>query len=99
MQTHLEPLTEEGAATPPNRQEIASDHELVARIVEATTGSPPEELRFLHTDEGLVAYLTLRLEPGTPLAVAHSQASRIEEAVRRARPGITDVIVHTEPEA
>jgi cation diffusion facilitator family transporter len=99
VQTHLEPLTEEGAGTPPGRSEIASDHDLVAHIVEETTGSPPEQLRFLNTDEGLVAYLTLRLEPGTPLADAHGQASRIEEAVRRERPGIADVIVHTEPQA
>src|SRR6185437_6417363 len=31
VQTHLEPLAEESAGTRPNRREIASDHELVAR--------------------------------------------------------------------
>jgi cation diffusion facilitator family transporter len=99
VQTHLEPLAEESAGTRPGSHEVASDHDLVARIVDETTGSPPEELRFLHTDDGLVAYLTLRLEPGTPLAQAHALASTIEEAVRRERPEISDVIVHTEPEA
>ena len=61
------------------------------------TDTEPEELRFLHTDEGLVAYLTLRLGPGTALADAHALASEIEELIRRERPEITDVVVHTEP--
>jgi divalent metal cation (Fe/Co/Zn/Cd) transporter len=63
------------------------------------TGAPPAELRFLHTDQGLVAYLTLRLGAATVLADAHAQASEIEEAIRRERPEIADVIVHTEPAA
>jgi len=93
VQTHLEPLSEElGAA------EVAGDAETVTRIVGEVTGGEPQELRFLTTDEGLVAHLTLRLEPGTVLADAHSFASRIEEAIRRERPDIADVVVHTEPD-
>jgi len=45
----------------------------------------------------LIAYLTLSLDPGTPLATAHARASEVEERIRRARPDIADVIVHTEP--
>jgi cation diffusion facilitator family transporter len=97
VQTHLEPLAEEIAATPPHSGEIAGDREVVARIVRDETGSPPAELRFLNTDEGLVAYLTLHLTGGTALADAHAQASRVEEQIRRERPEIADVIVHTEP--
>ena len=37
------------------------------------------------------------LDGATPLAEAHASASRIEERIRRERPGIHDVIVHTEP--
>jgi cation diffusion facilitator family transporter len=92
VQTHIEPLTEERAG-----MRVAGDRELVERIVRNVTGKEPEDLRFLHTDEGLVAYLTLRLERDTPLAEAHAAASRIEEAIRRERPDIADVIVHTEP--
>ena len=55
------------------------------------------ELRFVDTDEGLVAYLTLRLGADT-LAAAHADASRIEELIRRERPEIADVVVHTEPQ-
>jgi divalent metal cation (Fe/Co/Zn/Cd) transporter len=92
VQTHIEPLTEvrEG-------MRVAGDRELVERTVLDVTGKAPEDLRFLHTDEGIVAYLTLRLDRDTPLAEAHSAASRIEEAIRRERPDIADVIVHTEP--
>ena len=46
---------------------------------------------------GLLAYLTLALDPGTSLADAHARASEIEERIRRERPEISDVIVHTEP--
>ena len=97
VQTHLEPLAEESAATRPPPAEVAGDIETVARIVRRETGRNPRELRFLNTDEGLVAYLTLRVEGGTPLAVAHAEASRVEELIRLERPEISDVIVHTEP--
>ena len=76
---------------------LAADRTLVEGIVRETTGSVPRELRFLRTDDGLLAYLTLGLDPATPLADAHARASEIEERIRRERPGITDVIVHTEP--
>jgi divalent metal cation (Fe/Co/Zn/Cd) transporter len=70
---------------------------LVERIVREATGSPPRGLRFRRTDEGLLAYLTLALDAGTSLAEAHARASEIEERIRRERPEISDVIVHTEP--
>jgi cation diffusion facilitator family transporter len=99
VQTHLEPLAEETAGRRPRASDIATDRDTVARVVREATGSEPQELRFLDTDEGLVAYLTLRLGSATPLADAHGLASRIEETIRRERPEITDVVVHTEPRA
>jgi cation diffusion facilitator family transporter len=97
VQTHIEPLAEEGSGTRPVDAEVAEDYDIVERIVLDATDAEPEELRFLHTDEGLVAYLTLRLGAGTALSEAHSLASEIEEMIRRRRPEIADVIVHTEP--
>ena len=91
VQTHLEPLGERAAGT-----EVAGDAATVRRIVRAELGVEPAELRFVDTDEGLVAYLTLRLRSDT-LADAHADASRIEELIRRERPEIADVVVHTEP--
>ena len=92
VQTHLEPLSEEAEAA-----EVSGDRAAVERVVRAETGAAPDELRFLDTDEGLVAHLTLALESGTALADAHAVASRIEETLRRELPGIADVVVHTEP--
>jgi divalent metal cation (Fe/Co/Zn/Cd) transporter len=97
--THLEPLEEESAGSWPRPADVADDRATVARIVRDATGSEPEELRFLKTEDGLVAFLTLGLGSDTPLAEAHGQASRIEETIRRERPEIADVIVHTEPRA
>jgi cation diffusion facilitator family transporter len=93
VQTHLEPLAEESEG----RQAYHVDAEAVVRVVREATGSVPRELRFLDTRDGLLVYLTLGLDPGTPLADAHARASEIEEQIRRARPDVADVIVHTEP--
>jgi cation diffusion facilitator family transporter len=92
VQTHLEPLTEAGEG-----RDVAGDRDLVERIVREETGEPPRQLRFLRTGDGLLAFLTLGLDPSTSLAEAHSRASAIEERIRRERPEIADVVVHTEP--
>ena len=97
VQTHLEPLAEESAGTRPAASEVAGDADTVARIVRRETGADPLELRFLDTEEGLVAYLTLRVDGAMQLSDAHAEASRVEELIRRERPEISDVIVHTEP--
>ncbi|HTZ06882.1 MAG TPA: cation diffusion facilitator family transporter [Gaiellaceae bacterium] len=97
VQTHLEPLAEESAGTRPAASDVAGDADTVARIVRRETGADPLELRFLDTEEGLVAYLTLRVDGATQLSEAHAEASRVEELIRRERPEISDVIVHTEP--
>ena len=92
VQTHLEPLVEAAEG-----ESVDGDRGLVERIVREQTGQAPRELRFLRTDDGLLAYLTLRLDPDTSLADAHARASEVEERIRRERPEISDVIVHTEP--
>lgn len=95
VQTHLEPLAEAGAGR--EADDIDAQRECVTRIVREATGAPPRESRFLRTDEGLVAFLTLGLDPNVPLSEAHARASEIEERIRAERPEIADVIVHTEP--
>lgn len=97
VQTHLEPLAEpaEGSAVRP--ADIEAEEESVRRIVREEGGGEPRVLRFLRTEVGLVAYLTLGMDPSSPLAAAHALASRVEERIRREHPEIGDVIVHTEP--
>src|SRR4051812_23077624 len=97
VQTHLEPLTEEAAGRRPDDEDVAGGSEAIGRIVRDATGASPRNLRFLHTDDGLVAYLTLGLEPGVPLSDAHRLASEIEERIMSDRPEISEIIVHTEP--
>jgi cation diffusion facilitator family transporter len=97
VRTHLEPLAELAAGRQPGAVEVARDAEAVLRIVREETGSVPRELRFLETEDGLTVFLTLGVERGSQLQEAHALASAIEERIRRERPGIAEVVVHTEP--
>ena len=97
VQTHLEPLGEEtpGRELPVEASE--PEREGVRRIVADLTGRPPRDFRLYRTEGGLLAYLTLGLEPDRALADAHARASEIEERIRAEHPEIAEVIVHTEP--
>ena len=92
VQTHLEPLAETAAG-----REEDGDPASIERLVRDATGRPPRAIRFLHTEEGLVVFLTLALDPDETLAAAHATASSIEDLIRSGVPGVSDVIVHTEP--
>jgi len=97
VQTHLEPLREPAAGSAPAGANVEADAQRVRGLVKARTGAPPREVRFLQTEDGLVAFLTLGLDPECTLADAHALASEVEEDVRRALPELADVSVHTEP--
>ena len=97
VQTHIEPLAEPVAVSSVPDGALEAESRAVRAIVREETGSEPRELRFLATDRGLVAFLTLALAPERALAEAHARASEVEERIRRDHPEIVDVIVHTEP--
>jgi divalent metal cation (Fe/Co/Zn/Cd) transporter len=97
VQTHLEPLAEPAAGLPLAQSAAAGAASTIRGIVREVTGEEPRALRLLNTEVGLVAFLTLGMEPHRPLAEAHARASAVEERIRRAEPGIADVVVHTEP--
>ena len=59
VQSHLEPLAEPAAG-----RETDDDPAEIERIVREVTGGPPRTVRFLHTDEGLVVFLTLGARTG-----------------------------------
>ncbi len=92
VQSHLEPLAEPAAG-----READADPGEIERLVLEATGTSPRAVRFLHTDEGLVVFLTLMLDPGESLASAHATASSIEQQIWNVVPGVAEVIVHTEP--
>lgn len=97
VRTHLEPLAEVSEGHRLAAADVRSEAASVLRIVEEQTGASPRELRFLETDGGLVAFLTLGLDPHTELEQAHATASAVEERIRTERPEISEVHVHTEP--
>ena len=92
VQTHLEPLSEAAAG-----EELTLDPAAVEEVVREEIGLAPRELRFVRTDDGIVAFLTLAVGGDESLAGAHDRASAVEERVRETVPGITDVVIHTEP--
>ncbi len=92
VRTHLEPIRETAPA-----RELVIDARAVERVVREETGAAPRELRFVRTDEGIVAFLTLALAGDESLSDAHALASAVEERVRNAVPEVADVVIHTEP--
>jgi cation diffusion facilitator family transporter len=92
VQTHIEPLREVEFGS-----DARADDGVVAEVVRDVTGAPPREVQFRHTDQGLVAFVTVRVDAGQALDEAHARASEIEARIRERRPEIADVVVHTEP--
>jgi divalent metal cation (Fe/Co/Zn/Cd) transporter len=97
VHTHLEPLEQPLIAQDAGRRSDEGEWKRIAEIVVRHTGHPPRELRFLHTDSGLVVFVTVTARPGSRLPAAHELASRLEDDIREGQPQLTDVVVHTEP--
>jgi cation diffusion facilitator family transporter len=97
VQTHLEPLTETGVGRAPSPGDVEAEIEIVRRAVREMTGADARGLRFVQTDAGLVAYLTLPVAADSALVDAHARAAAVKARIRDAHPEIADVIVHTEP--
>jgi divalent metal cation (Fe/Co/Zn/Cd) transporter len=97
VRTHLEPLAETSEGWRPSEWEAEELMEAVLQIVADELAGPPRALRVLETGDGIVLFLTLALDPHTELVAAHEKASAVEERIRRERPDVADVHVHTEP--
>jgi len=95
--THLEPLERPLAAREETRAPDEDERERITRLVIERTGQRPRELGLLHTDDGLVVFVSVAVAPETSLPEAHELASRIEDDIRDGRPQLSDVVVHTEP--
>jgi divalent metal cation (Fe/Co/Zn/Cd) transporter len=93
VRTHLEPLREAEAG----QRSPTPDEQAVADVVHRLTGESPREVRLVRTEEGLLAFVTLRVSADRTLAEAHAFASEVEERLREELPEIADVVVHTEP--
>jgi cation diffusion facilitator family transporter len=97
VQTHLEPLATGSEGETLAADQVEAESQTIRTVVRAQTGTDPTEVRFMHTDKGLIAFLTLNLGPRNSLGDAHSLASAIEEQVHTEHPQIAEIVVHTEP--
>ena len=100
VQTHLEPLAEEAEGRRAAEADVARDVEAVTRIVArahrrptARASLPPDARR-----AGRVPHARRR-RVGRRSSEAHRRASEVEEEIRAALPAISEIIVHTEPQA
>lgn len=96
VHTHLEPLELPLRAQDETPTDDAQ-RERITQLVLRRTGLLPRELRLLHTDTGLVVFVSVATGADSPLPAAHELASRLEDDIREAQPHMTDVVVHTEP--
>jgi cation diffusion facilitator family transporter len=97
VHTHLEPLERPLTAQQAGRGSDDAERERITQLVLRRTGQPPRELRLLHTDTGLVVFVSVATGTDSRLPAAHDLASRLEDDIREAQPHMTDVVVHTEP--
>jgi divalent metal cation (Fe/Co/Zn/Cd) transporter len=95
VQTHLEPLEEPMAAN--IGPDDIGEEQAIRRLVLQRTGRPPRELSILETVAGPVVFVTVGVDHALGLSEAHATASRLEDDIRRDRPDLADVVVHTEP--
>ena len=96
VQTHLEPL-ERPLAAQADAGDHAGDAGRIRALVQDRTGGPPRELSTMRTADGDVVFVTVGVAADLGLTAAHDLASRLEEDIRRGRPHMADVVVHTEP--
>jgi cation diffusion facilitator family transporter len=97
VHTHLEPLERPLPASDETAISDENERMRIARLAIDRTGHAPRDLRLLHTDGGLVVFVSVAAGPDTRLSDAHELASRLEDDIRHARPEMADVVVHTEP--
>jgi cation diffusion facilitator family transporter len=97
VHTHLEPLERPLVARDQTDASDEQERQRITQLVIDRTGHPPGELRLLHTDAGLVVFVSAIAGTDTRLPDAHELASRLEDGIREGRPHISDVVLHTEP--
>jgi cation diffusion facilitator family transporter len=95
--THLEPIDDAVVAEDPAPDDVAAAAAEVRRAVHEVTGKHPREVRFVRTDEGLVAFVAVELAGDPSLVAAHELAGIVRSRLRRDLGELHDVLVHTEP--
>lgn len=97
--THLEPLHDPTVGRATSRTETARLAAHVGAVVAELSGRPPNDVRFTNTEDGLVAFVDIALDPGCSLARAHDIGGAVRGRLRREIAELDDALVHTEPAA
>jgi cation diffusion facilitator family transporter len=98
VHTHIEPLSEERAGAEPPVGDVAGELRTIETVVREISGRAPIDVRMRRSGTGgMVALLTICVDPSERLGHAHAIATEIEERVLRLAPAISEVVVHTEP--
>jgi divalent metal cation (Fe/Co/Zn/Cd) transporter len=97
VHTHLEPLAAEVAASRPSSEDSAAVLEVVERLVRSATGGPARRALLRDGEDGIVLLLDISLDGGLTLEAAHRAATELEQALLDGVPGVSTVVVHTEP--
>ena len=97
VHSHIEPLADEfeGQAITPG--EAPKAEQAVRDAAIELTGQPPSSVVLRRTGRGLVAMITLNLDPSAPLTEAHAVATEVENRAIELAPELDEVVVHTEP--
>jgi divalent metal cation (Fe/Co/Zn/Cd) transporter len=97
VETHIEPLKSDGATPASQRPGLEAERDQVRAIARELTAREPGELRFRETENGMMLFLTLELDPEATLEQAHSCATEAERRIRERLKGVEQVLIHTEP--
>jgi cation diffusion facilitator family transporter len=98
VHTHIEPLaTGEEDVEEADPDDVAGAEDVIRAVVRRRTGRPPRDVRLRRDTRGIIALVTVALDPGAELGSAHATASDIERDIRRGAPAVVQAVIHTEP--
>lgn len=92
VHTHLEPIE-----APVRMRATPVDPSDLAAAVAGVDGAEVCDLHVHDTENGAVVFARVATADDRTLADAHGLAGRVEDAIHARRPGLADVVVHTEP--
>ncbi len=98
VHTHIEPLaTGEEDVQEADPDDVAGAEDVIHAVVRRRTGRAPRDVRLRRDARGIIALVTVALDPGAELGSAHATASDIERDIRRGAPAVVQAVIHTEP--
>jgi divalent metal cation (Fe/Co/Zn/Cd) transporter len=97
VHTHIEPLAELFEGNAVTVDEVPGTVLALRDASLEVTGREPLDVVLRQTGRGLVAMITIAVDPELPLAEAHALATKVENLAEQIDPTLDEVVVHTEP--